>query len=184
MAAAMKWFAVFIIPVPVAMFITYCVIFAIGPERWSDWASSLYGAYARIGLYGVSYLFSWNFTTIFLIQSGIPYAALALATRSMIMERTDEFPGIFRLLTHRLLSWLAVLLISFPITLVILRVMLPLIAIASQDWPAFTNNNEQSFLMSLFISLCICGVPYAMVCFTLTFLAGKAMKKLRPRFSV
>lgn len=170
-----KWFAVFIIPIPVVLLLWYGVVLGlIGPDRWGAFSYWLSKGYDKVGLTGVLYLFSWPRTTVFLVQVGLPYGLLALFIKSKIIN-TESFQRRPESTTSRSVFKAIVAFVSFPVTLILLRIILPPTLLALSD-VLFTA--PQSTIIGVLILLLVYGFPYAAVCILVEFLL-QAMARIR-----
>jgi len=75
--SCLDYCATFVIPIPCAILVGYCAIFVIGGEVWGELSSRLGDLYERVGLRNVDYLFYWSWSSIFMIQVGLPYSLIA-----------------------------------------------------------------------------------------------------------
>ncbi len=178
--ALLKWIGIFLIPIPVAIGVNYCVIYGLGWERWNDIRGWLVDAYAKVGLHGVHYLFYWSSTTMSILSAGISYGVLVVAARSLLFPRDRSFflSGSKGL---NILSWIAVFFLAMPVTLLFLRLAIPPVLFIFEDTLFFNPQGPYSFSFTQwnFWLLVANGIPYAMSCLIFDTLLHRLNRKGR-----
>jgi hypothetical protein len=74
-----KRLLVFLCASPVAAGASFCLVSFVDPNIWAEFSSRLFHFYDSVGLSGEMPLFSWSWTTVFVILIALPYAAAVLA---------------------------------------------------------------------------------------------------------
>lgn len=164
-----KWGAVFILPTPIALAACHARIVDLGPVNWgivNSWLSHLYNS---IGLRNVPYLYSWSWTTVFIAQMGVPYAVFALIAHNLLLQgRTPIFSSQN---TRRMLKCCAIAVLAVPLTLVVLRFLMPPVYMLV-PFGLETYGESGEYWVAMIGMLVHVGVPHAAVCLTVQSLLG------------
>lgn len=150
--AWLKWAAVFLLPLPLAHAVSWCTIHKIVTlDGIGSFNSRLWDFYWSIGLIGVTYVFSWSWTTIYLLFKALPYSLLVLTARVLLFK---EARSCFHR-PNKLISigkWFVIVCLPMPSTLCLYRVLFPLLLL-TEDLP-IVNKVLTYLLLDV-------GLPYA-----------------------
>jgi hypothetical protein len=168
---AAKWGTVFVLPAPIALAACHARIVDIGPLNWGIVNSWLFDLYNSIGLRNVPYLYSWSWITVFMAQIGVPYAIFVLIAHNWPLQNRCPFYSLQNM--RRLLKCYAIAVLAVPLTLIVLRILLPVFDLYHLVPRRFVAENETArYWVGLLGLLLHIGIPHAAVCLTMQALLG------------